>query len=294
MFKRLSKILRVPLPQLTKALEENKGDPLTPILVKTAVHEDQVATPARAPGRVPGRRDHEHLPARLRAQGARGAAARLRRRGLAGGAGAAREVEGPRHPRRREDRQDRRRGGLRRLPARHARAAQLRVDSLGQPLGPFETRRPAQPGYNIRLTLDVGLQRAAERALREGIDLAYQDDSLQRERRRDRRARPARRRRPRDGVEPDLQAVRLRRPGRPEEARAADRRQGREGAELPGINRAIAGVYPPGSTFKPLTALAAISDGLLSPYEYIQCTPYAEYGLDEQSSRTGTRTRTCR
>ena len=41
----------------------------------------------------------------------------------------------------------------------------------------------------------------------------------------------------------------------------------------PGINRAIAGVYPPGSTFKPLTALAAISDGLLSPYEYIQCTP---------------------
>ena len=49
----------------------------------------------------------------------------------------------------------------------------------------------------------------------------------------------------------------------------------------PGINRAIDGVYPPGSTFKPLTALAAISDGLLSPYEYIQCTPYAEYGLDK-------------
>ena len=36
----------------------------------------------------------------------------------------------------------------------------------------------------------------------------------------------------------------------------------------------------PGSTFKPLTALAAISDGLLSPYEYIQCTPIAYYGLD--------------
>jgi penicillin-binding protein 2 len=50
----------------------------------------------------------------------------------------------------------------------------------------------------------------------------------------------------------------------------------------PGINRAIAGVYPPGSTFKPLTALAAISDGLLSPHEYVQCTPYAEYGLDKQ------------
>ena len=42
MFKKLSAILRVPLPRLTKALEESKDDPLTPILVKTAVHEDQV------------------------------------------------------------------------------------------------------------------------------------------------------------------------------------------------------------------------------------------------------------
>ena len=44
MLKRLSKVLRVPLPRLTKALEEGKDDPLTPILVKTAVHEDQVVT----------------------------------------------------------------------------------------------------------------------------------------------------------------------------------------------------------------------------------------------------------
>jgi len=33
MLQRLSKVLRVPLPRLTKALEEGKGDPLTPILV---------------------------------------------------------------------------------------------------------------------------------------------------------------------------------------------------------------------------------------------------------------------
>ena len=50
---------------------------------------------------------------------------------------------------------------------------------------------------------------------------------------------------------------------------------------FPGLNRATAVAYPPGSTFKPLTALAAISDDLLSPHEYIQCTPYAEYGLDK-------------
>ena len=58
----------------------------------------------------------------------------------------------------------------------HAGAAQLRVDSLGRPQGAFELRRPAQPGNTIRLTLDIGLQRAAERALSEGIDLAYEDD----------------------------------------------------------------------------------------------------------------------
>src|SRR5687767_13719418 len=34
---------------------------------------------------------------------------------------------------------------------------QPRVDSLGQPLGPFEPRRPSAAGYSVRLTLDIGL-----------------------------------------------------------------------------------------------------------------------------------------
>ena len=54
MLKRLSKVLRVPLPRLTKALEQGKDDPLTPILVKTAVHEDQVATLLERPHEFPG------------------------------------------------------------------------------------------------------------------------------------------------------------------------------------------------------------------------------------------------
>ena len=40
----------------------------------------------------------------------------------------------------------------------------------------------------------------------------------------------------------------------------------------PTLNRAVTGLYPPGSTFKPVTALAAIQEGLLSPTENIQCT----------------------
>ena len=44
--------------------------------------------------------------------------------------------------------------------------AQIRVDSLGRPQGPLEPKREARPGHAVRLTIDIGLQRAAERALR--------------------------------------------------------------------------------------------------------------------------------
>ena len=50
----------------------------------------------------------------------------------------------------------------------------------------------------------------------------------------------------------------------------------------PGMGKAPLGLYPPGSTWKPVTALAAMQEHLLSPYESIQCTPQAVYGLDKQ------------
>jgi penicillin-binding protein 2 len=53
-------------------------------------------------------------------------------------------------------------------------------------------------------------------------------------------------------------------------------------ANSPGVDRAIAGLYPPGSTWKPVTALAGMQDHVFSPYQSIQCTPVAYYGLDRQ------------
>jgi LCP family protein required for cell wall assembly len=50
----------------------------------------------------------------------------------------------------------------------------------------------------------------------------------------------------------------------------------------PGINRVTTGVYPPGSTWKPVVALAAMQEHLLEPYESVGCTPSATYGLDKQ------------
>ncbi len=40
----------------------------------------------------------------------------------------------------------------------------------------------------------------------------------------------------------------------------------------PLFNRTIAGVYPPGSTIKPLLATAALKEGIVTPYQTINCT----------------------
>src|ERR1044072_2539009 len=51
---------------------------------------------------------------------------------------------------------------------------QLRVDSLGRPIGPVAHAAQSIPGSAVRLTLDMHLQRAAQQALAYGIQLARQ------------------------------------------------------------------------------------------------------------------------
>ena len=53
-------------------------------------------------------------------------------------------------------------------------------------------------------------------------------------------------------------------------------------ANYPGLNRALSGLYPPGSTWKPVTALAGMQEHVFSAYESLQCSPVAYYGLDRQ------------
>ena len=46
----------------------------------------------------------------------------------------------------------------------------------------------------------------------------------------------------------------------------------------PGLNRALDVTYPPGSTWKPVTALAAMQEHILTPYSSLPCTPsYTAY-----------------
>src|SRR5262249_5972207 len=47
----------------------------------------------------------------------------------------------------------------------------------------------------------------------------------------------------------------------------------------PALDRAIDAAYPPGSTFKPVTALAAMQEHILQPYEPLACTgQYTNHG----------------
>lgn len=52
----------------------------------------------------------------------------------------------------------------------------------------------------------------------------------------------------------------------------------------PMLNRAVSGLYSPGSTFKPLTAIAGIQSGLIKTDENITCTGIYDYYEDYQPS----------
>jgi penicillin-binding protein 2 len=151
--------------------------------------------------------------------------------------------------------------------------AQLRVDSLGRPRSPLVERRQPVPGESIQLTLDVGLQRAAEQALVYGIGKAQVNGewaanggaivALD----------------PRDGsilamasnptYDPKLFT------GRVSPRRLANAGLVNGTAKIhnyPSLDRAISGLYPAGSTFKPVTALAALETHVIDPATPLQCT----------------------
>jgi penicillin-binding protein 2 len=122
------------------------------------------------------------------------------------------------------------------------------------------TRTDPIQGRQLRLTLDLGLQRAAQNAMRRAIDAAHFNGN------------PAEAGAyvamdPRDGEVlalgsyPSFDANLF---AKPIDQETYERLNSEEnGAPL--FNRAIAAGYPTGSTFKPITALAAVSSGIITP-----------------------------
>jgi penicillin-binding protein 2 len=150
--------------------------------------------------------------------------------------------------------------------------ASLRVDSLGRPRGRPRYSETFRQGLALRLTLDAKLQRAAELALVHGMEVARENKAwyanggavvaLD----------------PRNGAvramassptfDPRLYIGKQ----NPRALRPLLDPEVAEEMNYPGLNRAIAGLYPPGSTWKPVTALAAMRERLVSAYSPLSCT----------------------
>jgi penicillin-binding protein 2 len=158
--------------------------------------------------------------------------------------------------------------------------ATVTVDSRGIAKSPVATQVEPTPGEALRLTLDANLQRAAERALTYGISLAHSGTEG---RYADGGAIVAMD--PRDGSILAMASNPTYKPsvfvGRKDKRKLAPLLDPTVAARdnFPAFNRAIDVTYPPGSTFKPVTALAAMQEHLLTPNTPLLCSPtYTKYG----------------
>jgi len=141
----------------------------------------------------------------------------------------------------------------------------LRVDREGRVLDVLG-REPAVPGHDVVLTLDLDVQAAAERALAEGVLAARQ--------RRDGEGKPyaapggaAVVLDPRDGSVVAMASYPDYDPGEFVGGISADRftQLNDPASGFPLNNRAIQGLYPPASTFKMMTAVSALENGVITP-----------------------------
>ena len=264
--RRLAIILNVPLADVTSEVEKHRGDPVTPVTVKEFASENEVQYLYEHQTEFPGMqiadtfsRQYRYgdLAAQLMGYVGEISEAQLKQlRGYALG-----DVIGQGGIESAFDTALRGQTGLK----------QLRVDSLGRPTSPIEVKENPSPGYAIRLTLDAKLQRASQRAVINGINLAQENHNWYA------KAGAIVALDPRDGsvralasypsYDPNVFTTRRKSQLAPLLDPSAA-----EAADFPSLNRAIAGVYPPGSTFKPVTALAAMQEHIISPYNALQCT----------------------
>jgi penicillin-binding protein 2 len=129
-----------------------------------------------------------------------------------------------------------------------AGSQRIQVDALGHPKGMLGSR-PARAGDNLRLTLDAGLQEVGEEALRgRGLPSSFVAMNV------------------RSGAilamgsYPTFDPSFYTRPHTKAEYEAFGNRAGD-----PLVDRADQGGYPTGSAFKPITATAALEEGLIGP-----------------------------
>jgi penicillin-binding protein 2 len=154
-----------------------------------------------------------------------------------------------------------------------AGAEKLRVDNFGRPLGSVAETALPKPGNTVRLTINEKLQHAAESALAYGIRLAQGNGEWAA------RGGAIVALDPRDGSILAMASSPTYKPS-VYSGRVTTKALASQGLttktdvakNYPSLNRAMQATYPPGSVFKPVTALAAMEAHLVSPYAYLPCT----------------------
>jgi penicillin-binding protein 2 len=267
--KRLAHIARVPLYEIARGIKLRRGDVVTPVTVREVASDQMVnylaEHSAEFPGVTIGRSYVRHYPYQQLAAQVLGyvssiTQAQLKRLGSGydlndelGQAGV-------------EARYD---SYLRGIDGEQ----RLHIDSLGRPLSSVQTAKWPKPGNTVRLTISVKLQKAAEHALDDGIRLAQADGHWAA------RGGAIVALDPTDGsilamassptYKPSVYTGRVTTKAL---AEAGLTQKTAAAKNYPALDRALQATYPPGSTFKPVTAIAAMQEHLVSPYAYLPCT----------------------
>ncbi len=275
--RRLATVLAVPVKELRRDVRALKNDPLTPVIVKTDVHDSKADYLAEHKSEFPGvkisatqlrRYEDGSLASHLLGYVGEISQEELKALGAAYAGGDRIGKTGV------EAAYD---TYLRGEPG----VGQARVNALGDVRSGVEPSKLPKAGYAVRLTIDADLQRAAEDALQSGIRQAR----LQGEWAANGGAIVAMN--PRNGeilamassptYDPALFAGRL----DPKKSARLFDPDASAAANTPFLDRATDGLYPAGSVFKPVTALAALATGLIGPDEVFQCT--GKYVKDGQT-----------
>jgi penicillin-binding protein 2 len=270
--KRLAKVVHIPLARVLARIEQRKDEPLTPVTIQVAVHKPQLDYLAEHRREFPG--VHTRI-TYLRSYNTEALLAHVL--GYVG------EISPDQLKQLRKDGyqagDEIGQTGVERAYDTYLRGQpeidEVHVNSLGRPVPGTQpiVRKERQPGERVQLTIDISLQRAAERALQYGIRLARDDGrwlanggavvAMD----------------PNTGEVLAMASAPTYKPsvfvGRTDPKKLAPLLDPKVAKEdnYPGLNRATEGLYPAGSTFKPVTALAAMQERLISPFQTIPCTP---------------------
>ena len=142
----------------------------------------------------------------------------------------------------------------------------VQVNSAGYPEPTRLQPQPPKAGYSLGTTLDLGLQREGEKALLEGIEnaraggkpaIAGAFTALD----------PLNGEVLAIGSYPSFDPDKFAKPLTEGELEALEGKSGGEETPSRLVNRAVNGAYPTGSTFKPITAMAALEAGVIDPTE---------------------------